>query len=51
MSTDDPLRDLVIHASRVLLVDEGRRWPETHGELADWVLALPGITVAAGSPQ
>lgn len=39
------LRERIADASRVNLVDKRMRWPETHGEMADWVLSMSGIDV------
>lgn len=43
------VRARIEHASRINLVDKGMHWPENHLQLADWVLALDGITVVERS--
>lgn len=36
----DKTRELLEHASRENLCDKGIQWPQTHGEIADWILAM-----------
>jgi hydrogenase maturation factor len=39
------VRGRLIDESRVNLIDKDMTWPSTHGELADWVLSIPGIVI------
>jgi len=34
------VREMLEHASRENLCDKGMSWPESHDEIADWILAM-----------